>query len=247
MNSGELVYLRTESGREEIHNKSHGLTQSERLVLILIDGVTSVVDLRAKLKGLTEERFDRALATLIDRQFVAEILLRFDGAMPEKVAEDIVEKFLHQDDLDPVTIISYDPEEEFGADAVASSLSSLRSAVSPKIDLKQWVNREDALQEDGRENQAIDFPAELAPTAGLPHGSRKPDLLLEEKAVPILVPSSMEEAAAPTKWLPVRSSRRRAVPHSSIRPAWSLVSSHWRQYALAIGLGFLLFLCLRVA
>lgn len=240
MYSGDAVYLRTESGREEIHNKSHGLTQSERLVLILVDGVTSVSGLKIKLKGLTEERFDRALTTLIDRQFMTEILLRFDGAMPEEIAEDIAEKFLHQDDLDPVTVISYDPEEEFGASPLAPPPSP-RSVPAPRIDLKQWVNQEDALQEDVA--GLVTGSPIPAPKAGSMTKERQPDLLLEETR--FAHPALGEEGASSPAPFPITQCDRSGAQDLSPRSVLFPASSTGRQWAWAIGLGVLLLLYLR--
>lgn len=110
------IYQRTESGRNEIKNKMHGLTQSERLALIVIDGVSTYGELRTKLKGLSEERFDRALTKLLNKSFVFEVLLADDQNVIEELDSKTIDHFLHQDPLDPVTIISYDPEEEFGVD-----------------------------------------------------------------------------------------------------------------------------------
>ena len=56
-----VIFQRTDLGRAEIRDKRHGLTQSERLVLIIVDGVSSYAQLRVKLKSLVKERFDRAL------------------------------------------------------------------------------------------------------------------------------------------------------------------------------------------
>ncbi len=110
----ETILQRTESGRTEIYEKKKSLTQSERLVLIMIDGVSPCSDIRAKLPVLTEERLARALATLQGKDLIAEVLLPVDGELPEQLERSAVERFLQQDALDPVTIISLNPEEEFG-------------------------------------------------------------------------------------------------------------------------------------
>ena len=110
------IFQRTESGRSEIKNKMHGLTQSERLALIVVDGVSTYGDLRKKLNGLSEERMERALTKLLQKNLVFEVLLSTDDAVDEEIDSKTVDRFLHQDPLDPVTIMSIDPEEEFDLD-----------------------------------------------------------------------------------------------------------------------------------
>jgi hypothetical protein len=108
------VFQRTQHGRDEIHHKSHGLTQSERRVLIMIDGVRPYVELCGKMSGLAAPRIERAIATLLQRDMVLEVLLPVAGQEAERLNETVVDCFLRQDPLDPGTIISFDPEEEFG-------------------------------------------------------------------------------------------------------------------------------------
>lgn len=113
------LFQRSDTGRAEIHKKSHGLTQSERLVLIMVDGVASYLELREKMAGLTEERIDRAMRTLLEKELIFEVLLPIPGQIPEQIDDQAVARYLHQDPCDPVTIISFDPEEEFGAVPIA--------------------------------------------------------------------------------------------------------------------------------
>ena len=102
----------------------HGLTQSERLALIVIDGVTSYGDLRQKLKGLSEERFERALTKLLHKTLIFEVLLPETDSVAEEFDASTIDNFLHQDPLDPVTIMSLDPEEEFDLDMQSESRAS---------------------------------------------------------------------------------------------------------------------------
>lgn len=108
------IFQRTQQGRDEIHHKSHGLTQSERRVLIMIDGAASYGDLCGKMSGLAEVRIERAISTLLQRDMILEVLLPVAGQEAEPLNEAAVARFLRQDPLDPGTIISFDPEEEFG-------------------------------------------------------------------------------------------------------------------------------------
>jgi hypothetical protein len=110
------IFQRTDSGRTEIKTKMHGLTQSERLVLIVVDGVSPYAEIRQKLKGLADERFNRALTNLLQKNLILEVLLPTGAAENDEFDAATVDRFLHQDPLDPVTIISFDVEDEFGVD-----------------------------------------------------------------------------------------------------------------------------------
>lgn len=112
MFSSSTIFQRTQAGRDEIKQKSHGLTQSERLVLIMIDGVTPFGDVRAKLPALTDERFARALERLSHKELVLEVFMPVEGQVAEELDRSVVDRFLQQDPLDPVTIIMRNPEEE---------------------------------------------------------------------------------------------------------------------------------------
>lgn len=114
MTDPATIFQRTHSGREEIHKKSHGLTQSERLVLIMVDGVSSYKEIRAKLPVLTDERFARALLKLQAKDLVLEVFMPMDGQAPEELERTVIDRFLQQDPMDPVTIILRDPEDELG-------------------------------------------------------------------------------------------------------------------------------------
>ncbi len=107
-----VIFQRTDLGRAEIRDKRHGLTQSERLVLIIVDGVSSYGQLRVKLKSLVKERFDRALRSLSDKGLLYEVMFPLDNQVPDFVEPDAMDRFLRQEDSDPVSVIAYQPEEE---------------------------------------------------------------------------------------------------------------------------------------
>lgn len=106
--------MRTVAGREEISQKACGLTQSERQVLIVVDGVTDYAGLVGKLARLKAERIGRAVTKLQALGLVAEVLLPVADQPADQLDPVIVARFLHQEALDPVTVISLDPEEDFG-------------------------------------------------------------------------------------------------------------------------------------
>ncbi len=113
------ILQRTGVGLETIKSKSIKLTQSERLILIVVDGVTPYGVLREKVWALSAERFHRALSTLLDKELIYEVLLPDEYQQPEELDSAVVDRFLQQDPLDPVTIISIDPEDHFGSDLIA--------------------------------------------------------------------------------------------------------------------------------
>jgi len=107
-----VIFQRTESGRAEIRSKERGLTQSERLVLLIADGVSSYAGLRGQLNSLAHERFDRAARKLTYKGLLYEVTFPEEGRAPDTVDPELMDKFLRQEDGDPVSILSYDPEEE---------------------------------------------------------------------------------------------------------------------------------------
>lgn len=140
------VFQRTESGRDEIRRKTHGLTQSERLVLILVDGVADSESVRSRLRGLSDDRFNRALTKLVRNHLVQEVLMPVPGQEAETVDSNVADLFLRQDPLDPVTVISVDPEDEFGsAFSPSSAKGSGAASVSPAgtVDLHLWKSNND--------------------------------------------------------------------------------------------------------
>lgn len=117
-----VIFQRTHEGRAEIKQKSHGLTQSERLVLIMVDGVSTYQAVRDKLPALTDDRFNRAVRKLHQKELILEVFMPTEEAEAEHLEQDVIERFLYQDALDPVTIIMFDPEDELaGISAPAAS------------------------------------------------------------------------------------------------------------------------------
>lgn len=140
------IFQRTHSGREEIHRKSHGLTQSERLVLIMVDGVSTYQQIRAKLPVLSDERFDRALYKLQLKELVLEVFMPVEGQAADELDRVIIDNFLQQDALDPVTIIFQDPDDVLGmmppAPSPRSSLSPTPPIFSPESVVQPPANPE---------------------------------------------------------------------------------------------------------
>jgi hypothetical protein len=102
---------RTQRGQDEIRKKSHSLTQSERLILVLVDGLSSIDVLKRKLPGVVDRRFKLAVADLKAKGFVEEVArpTPYQGDALDGLA---IECYVRQDPLDPVTItaLSLQPE-----------------------------------------------------------------------------------------------------------------------------------------
>ena len=112
MQNEDIYYHRTAKGLGEIRRKTHGLSQSERLVLIIIDGITPLSGLRDKLKGLAEGRFESAIFSLLSKGLVAEGIAPQSDQSTEFLNSNLIAGFLHQDPLDPVTIAAPERMEQ---------------------------------------------------------------------------------------------------------------------------------------
>lgn len=122
-----MIYRRTDHGVREVYEKSHQFTQSERLILILLDGRLDVTGLKTRLPSLNDERIERALRKLQDAGLVAPMgapePARHNGSGIRDIGRlepEAVAQFLEQSELDPITIVG-DSEE-----AVASELVRAR-------------------------------------------------------------------------------------------------------------------------
>jgi len=118
-----MIYQRTDRGVREVYEKSHQFTQSERLILILLDGRLNVAGLKTRLPSLNDERIERALRKLQDAELVEPLGATprsADGPGRGQLEPEAVAQFLEQSELDPVTIFG-DSDE-----AVASELVRAR-------------------------------------------------------------------------------------------------------------------------
>ena len=121
-----MMYRRTDRGVREVYEKSHQFTQSERLILILLDGRLNVAGLKTRLPSLNDERIERALGKLQDANLVEPISYeagKGNGSLPDTtpLEPEAVAHFLEQTDLDPVTVFG-DSEETIAAEMVRASV-----------------------------------------------------------------------------------------------------------------------------
>jgi hypothetical protein len=84
---------RTQRGQSEVRQKSHTLTQGERLILVLVDGVMPTDQVSRKLRGMSERRFKLAIADLIAKGFVEETVPALDDR-PEVLEREIIENYV---------------------------------------------------------------------------------------------------------------------------------------------------------
>lgn len=98
-----LTYRRTERGLREVYEKSYQFTQSERLILILVDGRLDLAGLKSRLPSVSDERLGRALAKLVDAGLIEQT--RTAAPHAASLQPDAVAQFLEQTELDPVTVI----------------------------------------------------------------------------------------------------------------------------------------------
>ncbi len=173
-----MIYRRTDRGVREVYEKSHQFTQSERLILILLDGRLNVAGLKTRLPSLNDERIERAMRKLQDAGLVEPMgsmeAVRLDDAPSEaKLEPEAVAQFLEQSELDPVTIFG-DSEE-----AVASELVRARveqAAAQLAREATRAPARPPAAQRQstsGRAEQAVSVRShELLPSSGT---TRSPD------------------------------------------------------------------------
>ncbi len=89
-----VIFQRTETGSNEIRNGKVVLRHNERLVLVLIDGVTSYAQLRAKMRGLVQQRFDLALSGLQEKGLILEILFPLIDQHKDAIAPEVLVDFL---------------------------------------------------------------------------------------------------------------------------------------------------------
>lgn len=101
------LFGRTSLGGQEILQKSGRLTQTERLVLIVLGDQVRFEALAAKLSSLAPERVERALIRLVELNLAYEILLPSgEAGGAATIPAGALREFLEQGDADPVTVMA---------------------------------------------------------------------------------------------------------------------------------------------
>ena len=131
-----MVYQRTDHGVREVYEKSHQFTQSERLILILLDGRLNVAGLKTRLPSLNDERIERALKKLQDAGLVEPMgggdLTRGNGSAVRGLSPEAVAQFLEQTDLDPVTIVG-DTDEAVASELVRARVEQAAAQLAREV------------------------------------------------------------------------------------------------------------------
>jgi hypothetical protein len=101
------IFGRTVPGTQEILSKSGRLTQSERLVLIVLGNQIDFGELLHKLPALTPQRVEAALQRLLSLELAYEVLIPVPSATPDQsVSDAAAQEFLKQSAADPVTVMA---------------------------------------------------------------------------------------------------------------------------------------------
>jgi len=228
------TYQRTQAGREEIYRKQAGLTQSERLVLIMVDGITSCQDVRAKLSSLKDERFERAMHMLLKKDLITEVFLSVEGQEPEQIETEVVDRFLHQDPADPVTIISYHPEEDFDEFLLQkkSEVSAKPASSIPELDVVvapvPAVDEVHAKMADSLQQEMQALSAERRQRL-----EQAPKVIHEHEPVHVLKPRQDLQPQAQSQPQP----QPQQTQHSNERGG---VGFHWGYWMIGLGLSFII-------
>jgi hypothetical protein len=131
-----MVYQRTDHGVREVYEKSHQFTQSERLILILLDGRLNVAGLKTRLPSLNDERIERALRKLQDAGLVEPMGAvdpsRGNGSAATGLTPEAVAQFLEQSDLDPVTIFG-DSDEAVATELVRARVEQAAAQLAREV------------------------------------------------------------------------------------------------------------------
>lgn len=239
-----IIFQRTQAGRDEIHQKSHGLTQSERLVLIMVDGVSTYSQIRAKLPVLTDERFDRALQKLQLKELVLEVFMPLEDQAPDELERTVIDRFLQQDPMDPVTIMLRDPEEELGfiapparqvkdPEPVPVLMPELdETVVAAQAGSVAGVNASAVASPSIPQAAPLDpdpFPAEPAVDAF--HAQMADSLAAEMRAMRALKPQLHRLEPVQSAVLPVMEVKPEPSPFTAV---------HWGYWLIVSGLSFIL-------
>ena len=91
---------------------------------------------RQKLIRLSPQRLQQILLKLEQLGLISELLLVPEVQLAENFDSAEIERFLHQDPLDPVTVISFEPEQDF--ELTAPGLAATSNTL-PSININSWV------------------------------------------------------------------------------------------------------------
>jgi hypothetical protein len=162
-----MIYRRTDRGVREVYEKSHQFTQSERLILILLDGRLNVAGLQARLPSLNDERIGRAMGKLQEAGLVEPMgsmdAIKASGLVPEiaRLEPEAVAHFLEQTDLDPVTVFGA-TEEEVASELVRASVEHAAAQLAREAAAEQANARPASIRKRATNAESVRSPSTTA-------------------------------------------------------------------------------------
>jgi hypothetical protein len=128
-----VIFQRTELGSNEIRNGKVVLRHNERLVLVLIDGVTNYAQLRDKMLGLARERFDLALLGLQEKGLIVDVLFPLIDQHKDTIAPEILVDFLQANSKrSAVSFDTRDPQNVHAFSGMISSSGNLALSIDTR-------------------------------------------------------------------------------------------------------------------
>jgi hypothetical protein len=221
-----IIFQRTQAGRNEIHQKSGGLTQSERLVLIMIDGVAPFQAVRSKLPVLDDTRFNRAFQTLQKKELIGEVFLPLENQVADELEKAVIDRFLQQDILDPKTIMLRGENEMLDATDRTLSTSPPSTLPPPRM---ESIEITPLTQPRVPENQSILHDREAEEL------ERLADEVVKEVRARHSERPRREDHPVP----PPSRNRHQSTPPATPSPDFGQGYVHWGYLMIGIGLAFI--------
>lgn len=160
----DTLLERTDAGISEIYNKSNRLTQSERVVLLMIDGRADVAALIEKMPSLSMPRVFMAIRRLGELGLISERIMSPTADVPAvEIDDEIRQQFLQQTADDPITIIRAPTEGNEGPTTIPPGQfdKMVRQTTLPMTPAQEQLNALMAAKAQG----AAAASTELSPAA----------------------------------------------------------------------------------
>ena len=211
----EIIFQRTEMGANEIRSGKVVLRHNERLVLVLIDGVTSYAELRTKMRGLVRERFDLALSGLQEKGLIVDILFPLIDEHRDAIAPEILVDFLQANSKGRVdTLIdsgansfdTRDPENVHAFSGMISSSGNLALSIDTRAGpSSKFLNKGNPTGLSAADTNEVDFFLPVDVSLGATKVNARPKTKLENIHL-----------------VPKKKKRRRSKRVRIVQPAWHI-------------------------
>lgn len=157
--SNQTRYGRTGTGSREIQHKSGRLTQSERLVLIVLADNSTIEGLCSKLPSLRPERIEQAMRRLLELGLAFNASGAGAPANSHEFTPTTISDFLRQTDADPVTVMAT-PEQ-------VTRTSRMRTLQADSLQAHSTMAQRDDISRRGQQQEPVSlskvFPGGEAP------------------------------------------------------------------------------------